>query len=176
MVDALRVIGIDPGSHHLGWGIVDVRGTQLRHVASGTLHAPKLSLAERLWHLAQALEDIVRREAPRVAAVENVFHGKNSRSALILGQSRGAALVSLARAGLAVFEYTPAQIKAATTGSGRADKKQVAAMVQMILGLRAVLQPDQGDALAVAMCHGQMHDSLAVAWQASADDARVGIL
>ena len=171
MVEALRVIGIDPGSHHLGWGVVDARGTQLRHVASGTLHAPQLPLAERLWHLAQALEEIVRREAPSVAAVENVFHAKNSRSALILGQARGAALVSLARGGLAVFEYTPSQIKMATTGSGRAEKGQVAAMVQMILGVREALQPDQGDALAAAMCHAQMHDSLAGGLRA-AEDAR----
>ena len=171
MAEALRVIGIDPGSLHMGWGVVDAHGTRLRHVASGTLHAPKLPLAERLWRLAQALEAIVQEQGPTVAAVENVFHAKNSRSALILGQARGAALVSLARAGLAVFEYTPSQIKMATTGSGRAEKGQVSQMVQMILGVREALQPDQGDALAAAMCHAQMHDSLAVTLH-NAEDAR----
>lgn len=166
----MRVIGIDPGSLHLGWGVVDAHGSRLRHVASGTVHAPRLPLAARLWHLVQALEAMLLRHQPTVAAVENVFHAKNSRSALVLGQARGAVLVTLARAGLPVFEYAPTQIKVATTGQGRADKQQVQAMVRMVLGVQEVLLPDQSDALAAAMCHANMHDSLAVTLLQTSDD------
>ena len=162
----MRVIGIDPGSHHLGWGVIDAAGTRLVHVASGTLHAPAGSLVERLMHLGAQLDALVASWQPQVASVENVFFAKNSQSALKLGQARGAALLCLGRAGLDVFEYSPAEIKQATTGRGRADKQQVQAMMRLLLGLTQALEMDTSDALAAAVCHAQFHNSRAHAlWQ-----------
>lgn len=162
----MRIIGIDPGSHHLGWGVIDAAGTRLTHVASGTLHAPKSGLVARLLHLGEQLDGLIASWKPQAAAVENVFFAKNSQSALKLGQARGAALLCLGRAGLDVFEYAPAEIKQATTGRGRADKAQVQTMMRMLLGLTQALELDTSDALAAAVCHAQFHNSRAHAlWQ-----------
>ena len=159
----MRVIGIDPGSRHLGWGIIDAAGTQLLHVASGTLHAASsgTNLVQRLVQLGAQLDQLVASWKPQVASVENIFFAKNSQSALKLGQARGAALLCLGRAGLEVFEYTPAEIKQATTGHGRADKLQVQVMMRLLLGLTQTLELDTSDALAAAVCHAQFHNSRA---------------
>lgn len=156
----MRVIGIDPGSHHLGWGVVEAHGSRLLHVASGTVHAPAGALVDRLCHMGEHLDRLLAQHSPQAAAVEAIFHAKNSRSALSLGHARGVVLLCLGRAGLPVHEYTPAQIKQATTGRGGAGKEQVQVMVRMLLGLtNAPAELDTTDALAAALCHVQQADS-----------------
>jgi crossover junction endodeoxyribonuclease RuvC len=160
-----RVVGIDPGTQHLGWGVLDVRGNTLTHVASGTLHAPKsgpqAGLVSRLCYLADALDALIATHRPEAGAVETIFHAKNSQSALKLGHARGVALLCLGRAGVPVFEYTAGQIKQAATGRGRAEKEQVQAMVRLLLRLTVEgLELDTTDALAAAICHAQHGNSL----------------
>ena len=151
-----RILGVDPGSLHLGWGVLDTAGSRTLHVASGTLHAPaRAPLVDRLVWLAAALDEVLARWRPQVAAVESVFYGSNVRSALVLGHARGAVLVTVGRAGLALAEYAPTRIKQAATGTGGADKAQVATMMAMVLGLTGPLEVDTTDALAAAWCHAQ---------------------
>lgn len=160
-----RLLGIDPGSRRLGWGIVDVEGSRMQHVAHGVLAPPvKSSLAERLSIIFDGLEAVLATWAPQAAAIEQVFTAKSPKSALILGHARGAALLAVHRAGLVAGEYSPAEIKLAVAGHGRASKEQLAAMVSRLLGggLDAMARDAQGrpavghdatDALAVAICH-----------------------
>jgi len=155
----VRVLGIDPGSHRTGWGVVEVRGSRVEHLGSGTIEARGDTLGERLCAIADALDDVLRRHHPDAVSVETIFHAKNSRSALLLGHARGVALLCAARAGAQVFEYTAGQIKQSTTGRGRADKEQVQKMVRMILGLAGDLGLDTTDALAAAICHTEMRHS-----------------
>jgi crossover junction endodeoxyribonuclease RuvC len=173
----MRVLGIDPGSHHLGWGFVDVQGSRLSHVASGTLHAPPGELVTRLCYLGSQLEVLLLAHGAAAAAVEGVFHARNSRSALILGHARGTVLYCLGRRDIPVFEYTPGQIKQANTGAGAAQKDQVRTMVCMILGLQGgEMGYDTSDALAAALCHVQHADRLdrrAVATQSGRNAAFV---
>ena len=170
----VRILGIDPGSHKLGWGVVEVSQGRLRQVAAGTLQAPAGDLRERLLYLCDQLAAAVVAHAPSMAAVERIFHAKNSHSALTLGHARGAVLVCIGRAGLAVHEYTAGQIKQAVTGRGRADKQQVQAMVRLLLGLspQLPLGLDTSDALAAAVCHAQIacHPG-AARWAAAAAGA-----
>jgi crossover junction endodeoxyribonuclease RuvC len=153
----ITVLGIDPGSHKTGWGVVVGDGSRLTHVASGIIVGGAGELPARLCAIADGLEDLLRRHTPNAVSVETIFHAKNSQSAIALGQARGVALLVAARAGAQVFEYTAGQIKQATTGRGRADKEQVAQMVSVILGVRDFAALDASDALAAAICHAQMH-------------------
>ena len=149
-------MGIDPGSHKLGWGVLECVGSRLTHIASGTLKAPAGPLAERLLHLHRELAGHLTTYRPQVAAVETMYHAKNTQSVFVLAQARGAALLALAQAGLAVNEYSPSQIKQAATGRGNSDKEQVRAMVERLLQLNIrPLGQDQSDALACALCHAQ---------------------
>jgi len=150
------VLGIDPGSHVTGWGVIESSGSKLRHLASGTIVAQGESLAARLVCIAAGLEAVVARFSPQAVAVENIFHAKNSRSALQLGHARGVALLVAARSGSTIHEYNPTQIKQSLTGRGRADKMQVQKMVQMVLGPLGTLALDASDALAAAICHTEM--------------------
>jgi crossover junction endodeoxyribonuclease RuvC len=152
----MRILGIDPGSHNLGWGIIDCQGSALRHVASGTLVAPAEDLPVRLLHLAANLEALIVTHRPEVAAIETMYHDKNTQSVFVLAQARGAILLCLARAQLAISAYSPNQIKKAATGRGNSDKAQVQTMVQRLLGLTtAPMKSDTSDALACALCHAQ---------------------
>ena len=153
----MKVLGIDPGSHRTGWGVVSLAGSRLVHEGSGVILARGEDVAGRLLCIAEELEGILQLFQPDAVSVETVFHAKNSQSALILGQARGVAIVSAARAGAKLFEYTAGQIKQATVGRGRADKMQVQEMVRLILGIEAHLELDTSDALAVAICHAQMY-------------------
>lgn len=150
----MLVLGVDPGSRRTGYGIIRRRGIGLEHVASGVI-AAEGELAQRLRSIADQLDVLLAAHRPRAAAVETVYHHKNSRAALKLGQARGALLVSLARGDVALFEYTPAEIKRAATGNGRASKETVMRMVRLILGYRGELALDASDALATAICHAQ---------------------
>ena len=151
-----RVLGIDPGTAVTGWGVVERRGAGFAHLAHGTVvtraGAP---LAAKLVAIHAALADLWGAWAPAVLAIERTFVGRNVQSAFRLGEVRGVAMVVAAAAGAAVVEYTPAEVKLAVTGSGRAEKPQVQRMVARELGLAAPPAADAADALAVAICHLQ---------------------
>ncbi len=153
----MRILGLDPGSVHTGFAVLEWRSGAARALAAGRFSAsPKTALADRLVHLAAELEALLGRERPERAAVERAFHGVNSRSAIVLAEARGALLLTLARAGIAIDEFAPAEVKSAVAGNGRADKAQVARMVTLQLALGSVPLPaDATDALAVALCLAQ---------------------
>ena len=151
----MKVLGVDPGSHHTGWGVVAAQGSRLTHLASGTIDAGNGEIAPRLKRIADDLDEILRSYSPDAVAVETVFHAKNAKSALTLGHARGVALLCAARYGAPIFEYTAGQIKQSMTSFGRADKHQVQDMVRLILGHEARMSLDTSDALAAAICHAQ---------------------
>jgi crossover junction endodeoxyribonuclease RuvC len=151
----VRVFGIDPGADRTGYGCVDTDGSRHRIVVCGAIAAaPHASFPEKLHQIHRRLSELLRECRPDCVAIENVFHAVNVRSALKLGHARGVAMLAAVEAGVAVLEYTPAEIKRAVVGYGRAEKPQVQQMVKLILGLAAVPSPhDAADALAVAICH-----------------------
>lgn len=149
----MRLIGLDPGLRVTGWGVIDVDGNRLRHVAHGVVKvATAGSLAERLRELFEGVAGIVAAQQPLEAAVEETFVNANPGSTLKLGQARGVVMLAPARAGLPVFEYAANLVKKSVTGAGHADKQQIAMMVGRLLpGIEAT--QDAADALAVAICH-----------------------
>lgn len=150
----VRVLGLDPGLRHTGWGIVDVTGNRLSHVADGAIHSTDaLPLADRLVQLHAALVKVVDAYRPDEAAVEETFVNANAASALKLGQARAVSLLVPALAGLPVAEYPNNQVKKAVVGQGRAEKTQVQAMIRILLPGCLIATPDAADALAVAICH-----------------------
>ncbi|HWV39591.1 MAG TPA: crossover junction endodeoxyribonuclease RuvC [Vulgatibacter sp.] len=149
----MRVLGIDPGSHHTGYGVVEASGTTLRLLACGTISPGDLPLAARLAAIHQGLRDVIERTAPAAVAVEGVYHALNARAALVLGQARGAALAAAASASLEVVEYAASEIKRSVSGNGRAGKEQVGRMVGMLLGGAVPGDEHAADALAAAICH-----------------------
>lgn len=154
MVTTLRVIGIDPGSRHLGWGVLTRTGTRVEHVAHGVIDTDlDGSLAERLVEIDTELERVIRVYMPDVGAVESIFFSKNANSAAKLGHARGVILLRLARAGMPIHEYAPTLVKRSVAGKGAADKKQVALVMTAILRLAAPPRSDAADALAVALTH-----------------------
>ncbi|HEY6000134.1 MAG TPA: crossover junction endodeoxyribonuclease RuvC, partial [bacterium] len=147
------VLGVDPGSQRTGYGAVESDGRRHRLIEAGVL-APgvRLSLAEKLRHIHAGIASLIARLDPDALAVEDVFHAANTRTALVLGHVRGVVLLAGAQAGLPVHEYPPATVKHQVTGSGRAEKSQVAFMVTRMLALPAeALAGDATDALAVAL-------------------------
>lgn len=150
----MRILGIDPGSRVTGWGLLDAASGDARMLCHGAIRTGDGELPARLCRLADALAALVRDHAPHAAAVEAVFSAAHARSALVLGHARGVVLLTIAQAGVPLFEYPPARVKSAVTGSGRADKEQVARALATQLCLRDVPHPvDASDALAVALCH-----------------------
>jgi crossover junction endodeoxyribonuclease RuvC len=151
----MRIFGIDPGSERTGYGCVDTDGRRHRLVACGAITAPlHTTFPDRLLAIHGGLVALLAEHHPDCVAIENIFHAKNVRSALRLGHARGVALLAAAAAGVEICEYTPAEIKRAVVGFGRAEKAQVGQMVKLLLGLDAVPSPhDAADAIAVAICH-----------------------
>jgi crossover junction endodeoxyribonuclease RuvC len=151
----VRVFGIDPGSERTGYGCVETDGSRHRMVICGAISSPALtSFADRLHRIHSQLTIILAECRPACVAIESVFYSVNARTALKLGHARGVAMLAAVEAGVPVFEYTPAEIKRAVVGYGRADKPQVQHMIKLLLGLAAVPSPhDAADALAVAICH-----------------------
>ena len=149
------IFGIDPGSTRTGYGCVATDGRRHHLVACGALTAPaSTSFPDRLLCIHAGLMALLAEHRPDCVAIENIFHAKNVRSALRLGEARGVALLTAAAAGVPICEYTPAEIKRAVVGFGRAEKQQVGQMVKLLLGLDAVPSPhDAADAIAVAICH-----------------------
>ncbi|TVQ38591.1 MAG: crossover junction endodeoxyribonuclease RuvC [Geminicoccaceae bacterium] len=150
----VRLIGLDPGLTHTGWGVVDSRGNHLAFVACGRVstHAGT-PLAARLDQLYRGLQAILAAHGPAVAAVEETVVNTNAGSSLKLGQARGVVLLAAAHGGLAVHEYASKTVKRALVGTGGADKTQVSSMVQRLLPSAGAVNADAADALAVALCH-----------------------
>jgi crossover junction endodeoxyribonuclease RuvC len=151
---AIRIIGVDPGLRRTGWGVIDCAGSRLSFVACGAIQPDDtLPLAARLGALHRMLSAVLLAHAPQEAAVEETFVNANPRSTLKLGQARGIALLVPAQAGLPVAEYAPNLIKKTVVGAGHADKRQIEAMIRVLLPKADAAKADAADALAVAITH-----------------------
>jgi crossover junction endodeoxyribonuclease RuvC len=151
----MRIIGIDPGTGILGFGIIEVNLGELKMVDAGVIRTPvKEDDAIRLEIIYDELTDIIATNKPQMMSVEKLFFAQNVTTAMTVAQARGIVLLTGRQAGLTIHEYTPLQIKQALTGYGRADKKQIQEMVKIILKLKTVPKPDDcADALAAAITH-----------------------
>jgi crossover junction endodeoxyribonuclease RuvC len=151
----MRIIGIDPGTGILGFGIIDVTKREPQLVDAGVIRTPvKEDDAVRLQTIFEELSDIIAQSKPETMVIEKLFFAQNVTTAMSVAQARGVVLLSAKQADLAIFEYTPLQIKQAMTGYGRADKKQIQEMVRVMLHLKTAPQPDDcADALAAAITH-----------------------
>ena len=153
----MRIIGIDPGTLTLGYGVIDEVSGEIKHVACGAVTAPSsMPMSDRLYKIYGELRKIIAKYKPDEAAIEEPFVAKNARSAIAVGQAIGAATIAVAASGLPLHRYTPTQVQQSVTSYGRSGKDQVADMVCVILNLAAPPHPaDAADALAVAVCHTQ---------------------
>ena len=152
----MRVLGLDPGLRHTGWGVIDVAGNRLIHVADGVAHAATdQPLAMRLVLLFRQITEVLERFQPDEAAVEETFVNRNPASTLKLGVARGVVLLAPAERGVPVAEYSANLVKKAVVGAGHAEKSQVQLMVRRLLSGCDSSEPDAADALAVAICHAQ---------------------
>ena len=149
----MRLLGLDPGLRVTGWGVIEVDGNRLRHVADGSVATGSGSLAERLARLYEGLTVVIREHDPHEAAVEETFVNRNPESTLKLGHARGIALLVPAHAGLPVAEYSATLVKKSVVGNGHAAKEQVQMMVRTLLPGAQLETADAADALAVAICH-----------------------
>lgn len=149
----MRILGIDPGLRALGWGMIEARGTRLSHVANGVCNSDGDDLGERLLSLHNQVSEIIDAYQPTQAAIEQTFVNKDGAGTLKLGQARGVALLTLAKAGLPVGEYAPNRVKKTVVGVGHAEKEQVLHMVKLQLPGCDPKGPDAADALAIAICH-----------------------
>ena len=150
----MRLLGIDPGLRHTGWGIINTNDDKIKWIASGNI-SPKssLCLSKRLSTIHNEINKIIEEFKPSVAAIEEVFVNMNGQSTLKLGMARGAAITTCSINDIQVFEYAPTKVKQSLTGSGRAQKEQVKSMVKILLPGCKIKSEDESDALAVAICH-----------------------
>lgn len=168
----MRILGFDPGSIHTGYGVLSGVGTRVQALAMGRISCPRSTpLPQRLARLSREAQDLLERWQPDTVVLESLFRGLNSRSLIVLAQARGVLLAAAAAFGAEICEFSPAEVKSAVTGNGRAEKEQVARMVRLLLklGNEDALASDAADALAVAMCCAQRRrmDRLAAATRAS---------
>ena len=154
----MRIIGIDPGTGILGFGVIDVTNGKLTLVDAGVIRTPvKEDDAVRLLTIYEELTEIIRDTKPEHMSVEKLFFAKNVTTAMTVSQARGVVLLCAQQVGLTIAEYTPMQIKQALTGYGKADKKQIQEMVRVILNLKEIPKPDDAaDALAAAITHSMV--------------------
>ena len=153
MTEPIRILGIDPGLRHTGWGVIEQTGAHLRHIDHGVINIdPDLAMADRLAGIFYAVGKIVETHKPDYSGVEETIVNANPRSALKLGQARGAAMTALSFQGLAVAEFAPRAIKLTVVGTGKADKAQVQFMVSRLLPRAGKMREDAADALACAIC------------------------
>lgn len=151
--DGIRILGVDPGSITTGFGLIESHNGKASYVASGCLRTGKGELPSRLKVIFDGLNKVIKEFRPTELAIENVFVAKNARSAMVLGQARGAAICAAMANDLMVYEYAATEIKKTVVGRGRADKAQVQHMMVATLGLNQIPQVDAADALACAVCH-----------------------
>ena len=157
----MRVMGLDPGLRALGWGVVDVSGSKLRHVANGVCRTSSGPLGPRLAQLYSELCQVWEQFSPDAAAVEQTFVNRDGAATLKLGQARGIAMLVPSQAGIDIGEYAPNAVKKAVVGVGHADKAQIAHMVRMQLPGIEIAGPDAADALAIAICHAHFSGTAA---------------
>ena len=157
----MKILGIDPGYAILGYGVIEKTGNRFRVCSYGAVTTEaSMAMEDRLEHLYDSLREIIYEERPEVEAIEQLFFNTNAKTAIMVGQARGVAVLACKKGGLEIEEYTPLQIKQALVGYGRADKKQVQWMVKTMLNLSEVPKPDDtADALAAAICHGHSADT-----------------
>lgn len=154
-----RILGIDPGSVKTGYGIIESNGQNSRYIHSGCIKLVAQELPHKLGEIFSVLSEVISEYHPQIMAVEQVFLSKNASSALKLGHARGAAITAGVCAQLNVFEYSARAVKQSTVGYGAANKEQIQHMVLRLLNIRQVLQEDEADALAVALCHAHTGQS-----------------
>ncbi len=149
------ILGIDPGTATMGWGVVRQEGSRISYVQHGAITTPSnWEMPRRLARLFDGVMELVKGYRPEAVAVEELFFNTNVTTAITVGQARGVTLLAAYRAGVEVAEYTPLQIKQAVTSYGRAEKRQVQEMVKTLLNLREIPSPDDAaDGLAIAICH-----------------------
>lgn len=155
-----RILGIDPGTVCVGYAVLEYRGRpqRLHYLECGVVRPPRsLDVPARIAEIATELTEVIEEFKPNALALEMAFYGKNAASALKLGQARGAIMLLAAQHGLTTHEYAPSTIKQQVVGHGRATKTQVQARVQLVLALQRTPSSDAADALAIALCHGQLH-------------------
>lgn len=154
----MRIIGIDPGTGRMGFGVIEIVGSNLKLVDAGVITTPAHTAhEERLEDIFDSLTSIIKTSKPELMSIEKLFFAQNITTAMTVAEARGVALLAGRKAGLGIFEYTPLQIKQTITGYGRADKKQMQEMVRINLGLSKPPQPDDcADALAAAITHYAM--------------------
>ncbi|NLD19256.1 MAG: crossover junction endodeoxyribonuclease RuvC [Clostridiales bacterium] len=157
----MKILGIDPGYAILGYGVIEKVGNKFKACSYGAITTEAtMPMTERLECLYDSLREVIEEERPDVAAIEQLFFNTNAKTAILVGQARGVAVLACVKGGLEIQEYTPLQIKQALVGYGRADKNQVQQMVKMMLNLKDVPKPDDtADALAAAICHGHSADT-----------------
>ena len=149
------ILGIDPGTATMGWGVIRQEGNRLRYVQHGAITTPSnWEMPRRLGRLFDGVTELVRGYRPDTVAIEELFFNTNVTTGITVGQARGVAILAAYKAGIEVTEYTPLQVKQAVTSYGRADKRQVQEMVRALLNLREIPKPDDAaDGLAIAICH-----------------------
>ena len=152
--ETIRILGIDTSLRSTGVGVIEVRGSEMRALAYGRIHnKPKIPHSQCLENIYVTISDLIEDHKPHFAAIEGVFFAKNAKTAMTLGQARGAAIAACAVQQLTISEYTPRKVKSAVVGTGTADKTQVAKMVMRLLNIKEQPQEDAADALAIAICH-----------------------
>ena len=152
--EIIRILGIDTSLRSTGVGVIEVQGSRLRAIAYGRIHnKPKVPHSECLENIFTTLTELIEEHRPDCAAIEGAFFAKNAKTAMVLGQARGAAITACAKQGVVLSEYSPRKVKSAVVGTGAAQKDQVAKMVMRLLNLAEQPQEDAADALALAICH-----------------------
>jgi crossover junction endodeoxyribonuclease RuvC len=155
----MRILGIDPSLRGTGWGILDVQGSRFESPAFGIIkNGATIRPSECLVSIRQSLCKVINDHQPNVVAIEGIIYVQNVRTALTMGQARGAAILAAAEAGLEIFEYAPRRVKQSVVGKGAAAKNQVGFMVRAMLGLTVIPEGDAADALAIALTHANSRD------------------
>lgn len=150
----MKILGIDPGSRLLGYGLVSKTGSKITAHAHGTLRFnTKVEANERLIEIYRGVRELVEKFKPNHVAIEKVFMAKNAVSALKLGQARGVAILAVIEQNIQIFEYSPNAVKQSVVGFGHADKDQVQTMISRLVGIKEFSTVDASDALAIAICH-----------------------
>lgn len=149
----LRILGIDPGSRYMGYGVIERNGSRLRYIHADRLVLGNMPFTERLLKIDAFWGELLALYEPDCAAFEGIFHQKFADAAIKLGHARGVAICACARFGIPLYEYAPTDVKQSVTSFGRAEKAQVADMVRILLGVQNTWPVDASDALAIAICH-----------------------
>ncbi|HIY32456.1 MAG TPA: crossover junction endodeoxyribonuclease RuvC [Candidatus Evtepia faecavium] len=157
----MRILGIDPGYAIVGFGVLEAQGAQVRLVRCGAINTPAgVPMPQRLVQIQEDLETLIHQFSPEAMAIEELFFNTNVTTGIGVAQARGVILMTAAKLGVAVYEYTPSQVKQAVVGYGKAEKRQVMDMTRRLLHLAAVPKPDDAaDAVAIALCHARSHTS-----------------